>query len=315
MSHPASPDTIARRPTPRSQAIPKSWANLDWPSVFSAIIYPALGVLGVIAAVTLSVFVPGEALDWRHGLTALGVFVVSLVVCNVGIGLLHRVWQHKAGQLRLPAQIMTALNCVIAMQGTFKDWVNYHSQHHRLSDKPGDPHNPAEGMFWAWIGWLLWRDQNDLTRPLALWLRENPAIRVVDRHYTLMSALVHLIAPLVMYAVVWAAGGSLVFAFLLHATAVTARGVQFHATTLGVNVFGHLKTPAWLDWTLAILTGGEAIHDHHHDQPDSALHLPRKGLINRLVDYNGTALLILEKLKLASDLKIAPQFRGAGAEA
>ena len=47
------------------------------------------------------------------------------------------------------------------MQGEIKDWVNYHSQHHRLSDKPGDPHNPHESKAWAWIGWLIWREVPD----------------------------------------------------------------------------------------------------------------------------------------------------------
>ena len=38
------------------------------------------------------------------------------------------------------------------------------------------------------------------------------------------------------------------------------------------------------------------------------LHLPRKGLINRLVDYNGSMLLLLQKLRLARNFHIAPQF-------
>ncbi len=298
-------------PKPRSEAIEKSWANLDWPSVFAAIIYPSLGVLGIVGAVIAGLAFPSLHFAWWYLLAAFAVGVVSLVICNLGIGVLHRIWQHKAGELRPPAQILTALNCVIAMQGKLSDWVNYHSQHHRLSDKPGDPHNPHEGKFWAWIGWLLWRDENDLKRPMAMWLRENPAVGAHDRHYLLMSFIVHLVIPAAIYALVWALGGSLLLTFLLHASAVTARGVQFHATTLGVNVFGHLKTPAWLDWTLALLTGGEAIHDHHHEYPASALHLPRKGLINRVLDYNGTALLVLEKMKLATNLKIAPQFLSA----
>jgi stearoyl-CoA desaturase (delta-9 desaturase) len=130
----------------------------------------------------------------------------------------------------------------------------------------------------------------------------------MDKHYSLFTILVHLVAPALIYLAVWALGGSLLLTFILHASAVTARGVQFHATILGVNVFGHLKTPAWADWLLAMLTGGEAFHDHHHDEPSSALHLPRRGLVNRLVDYNGTALLVFEKLRWARDLKIAPQF-------
>jgi stearoyl-CoA desaturase (delta-9 desaturase) len=56
-----------------------------------------------------------------------------------------------------------------------------------------------------------------------------------------------------------------------------------------------------------VLTGGEAFHDHHHEDPASALHLPRRGVVNRLVDYNGTALLVFEKLRWARNLKIAPQ--------
>jgi stearoyl-CoA desaturase (delta-9 desaturase) len=298
-------------PLPRSQSIEKSWSNLDWSSVFAAIIYPSLGVLGVVAAVVLGLALPGLTFHWWYAVIALVVGAAVLAICNMGIGVLHRIWQHRAGELKWPAQAITVVNCVIAMQGQLKDWVNYHSQHHRLSDKPGDPHNPHESKFWAWIGWLLWRDQNDLQRPAAMWIRDNGFVKFVDRHYSWMSLAIHLILPAAAYALVIALGGSVLLTFLIHAAAVTARGVQFHATTLGVNVFGHLKTPAWLDWTLALLTGGEAIHDHHHEHPSSALHLPRKGLINRLVDYNGTALLVFEKLRWATDLKIAPQFATA----
>ena len=95
---------------------------------------------------------------------------------------------------------------------------------------------------------------------------------------------------------------------MLHSAAVIGRALQFHATTLGVNVFGHLKTPAWFTTVLALLTGGEAIHGHHHDFPISALHLPKNGFWNRIVDYNGTFLLLLSKLRLAKDLVVAPVF-------
>jgi len=300
-------------PQPRSLAIAKSWSTLNWASVFAAIIYPVLGVTALAAAILIGVFIDSAALHWWYAPAALFAGAASLVICNMGIGVLHRVWQHKAGELRWPAQIITAVNCLIAMQGRLKDWVNYHSQHHRLSDKPGDPHNPAEGKLWAWMGWLFWRDPDDLNRPLAMWLRDNKPLLIIDRHYSLMTLAVHLFAPALVYLAVWLAGGPLLLILMMHAAAVIARGIQFHATILGVNVFGHMKTPAWADWLLAILTGGEAFHDHHHAEPTSALHLPRKGLINRLVDYNGTVLLIFEKLRWARDLKIAPQFAAAPA--
>lgn len=298
----------ARTRTPRSEAIEKSWRNLDWPSVFAAVIYPALGVLGIVGAVALGLALGGVSIKWWFAGPAFASFAITLVLCNWGIGVLHRIWQHKAGELGRIANAFTALNCVVAMQGSLRDWVNYHSQHHRLSDKPGDPHNPHESKFWAWIGWLLWRDRDDLGRPLALWLRDNGTVQATDKHYYLLCISVHLALPAAMYALTWALGGSLLLAFLIHASAVTARGVQFHATTLGVNVLGHLPTPQWLDWFMALMTGGEAIHDHHHEYPASVLHLPRKGLINRIFDYNGSLLLLFSKLGWAKNLQVAPQF-------
>jgi len=194
------------------------------------------------------------------------------------------------------------------MQGNVKDWVNYHSQHHRFSDKPGDPHNPFESKRWAWVGWILFRDRKDMERPLAMWLKGQPVIVWMDRFYNEFSLVVHLVIPAIIYLIVWAAGGSLVLTALIHASVVTGRAIQFHATVYGINVLGHLKTPVWADHLIGLLTGGEAFHDHHHGEPISALHRPRKGVWNRIVDYNGTILLAMEKIGWVRNLRIAPQF-------
>ncbi len=292
----------------RSRAIPRTWATFDWPSMFSAVLYPALGVLVLTGALVIGLALESVRLHWWYGVLALGVGAVTLFVCNQGIGPLHRVWQHRAGELAAPAQVIVALNCIIAMQGRLTDWLNYHAQHHRLADRPGDPHNPSEGVLWAWVGWLLWRDRTDLERPTPRWFAKSPVLMFFDRNLMWLSLLVHLIAPLTVYVIVGLMGGSLVLTAILHASAVLARALQFHATTLGVNVFGHLDMPAWFTYALALLTGGEAFHAHHHDEPRSALHLPKNGLINRIFDYNGTMLLLMRRAGLARDLLIAPQF-------
>ncbi len=299
---------VANGPVARSAAIVRSWATIDWAGMFSAVIYPLLGVVGIIVAVVLGLALQGLTLHWWYAPIALATFVGAIVICNQGIGSLHRIWQHRAGELKLPAQILVAFNCIIAMQGKLKDWVNYHSLHHTMSDGPGDPHNPHESKFWAWIGWIIWRDERDLDRPTPLWLKSIPAAQFIDRFHISLSLLVHLLVPAAIYLIVALTGGSLIFTFLLHATVIAGRGVQFHATTLGVNVFGHLETPKWFTILLALLTGGEALHVHHHDFPKSALHLPKNGFWNRIVDYNGTFLLILSKLRLAKNLIVAPQF-------
>ncbi len=293
---------------PRSIAIPKSWKTIDIPSLFSAFIYPALGLVLLITMIVLGLALNALHLHWTYAIYGILACAGAIYLCNLGIGPLHRVIQHRAGELKWPAQLIALTSLIFAMQGTVKDWVNYHSQHHRFSDKPGDPHNPHESKAWAWVGWLLWRDKRDLQRPHPLWLKDNVLVRLMDRHYNLASLIVHLVLPAVIYLIVWATGGSLVLTAIIHAAVILGRAVQFHATTLGINVFGHLKTPVWFTHFLALLTGGEAFHDHHHDEPQSALHRPRKGLWNRIVDYNGTTLLVWEKLGWVKNLKVAPQF-------
>jgi stearoyl-CoA desaturase (delta-9 desaturase) len=292
----------------RSLTIPRNMKTFNWGSMFSAVIYPVLGVALLTTLILVGALVNSLELAWWYLPLGLAVVAISIFVCNLGIGPLHRIMQHKAGELRAPAQVLTMINLMIAMQGTVREWVNYHSQHHRFSDKPGDPHNPFESKFWAWIGWILWRDEKDCRRPMAMWLKQKPIIVWMDRFYHEISLVIHLVIPAIIYVSVWALGGSLLLTGILHGCVIIGRAIQFHATTYGINVLGHLKTPKWADYAMALLTGGEAFHDHHHDEPQSALHLPRKGFWNRFFDYNGTILLVFEKIGWVKNLKIAPRF-------
>ena len=294
--------------TPRSQAIEKSMKNFSWGTAFAAFIYPALGVIVLITMIVLGFVLKSVELKTYYISLALGVFALSILICNGGIGPLHRIMQHRAGRLSTTAQIITMINLMIAMQGSVREWVNYHSQHHRFADEPGDPHNPFESKTWAWVGWILFRDERDGRRPMALWLKDSPVIVWMDRFYNEISILIHFVLPAFIYLAVWLMGGSLILTGILHGSFVIGRSMQFHATNYGINVLGHLKTPKWADYAMALLTGGEAFHDHHHDEPQSALHLPRKGFWNRIFDYNGTLLLVYEKLGWLKDAKISPRF-------
>ena len=227
---------------PRSIAIPKNWDTFNIPSLFSAIVYPVLGLAVLITMIILGLVLESLSLHWWYLPIGLAVVAASVVVCNMGIGPLHRIIQHRAGELRAPGQVVTMINLIIAMQGEVKDWVNYHSQHHRFSDKPGDPHNPFESKRWAWVGWILFRDKGDMSRPMPIWLKNQPIIVWMDKLYNPLSLVIHLIVPAVIYGIVWLAGGSLVLTAILHACFVIGRAVQFHATTYGINVLGHLKT-------------------------------------------------------------------------
>jgi len=147
----------------------------------------------------------------------------SILICNCGIGPLHRIMQHRAGTLSKAGQIVTMINLIIAMQGTVREWVNYHSQHHRFADEAGDPHNPFESKLWAWVGWILFRDEKDCERPMALWLKNSPIIVTMDKYYLEISCLIHFALPAIIYLIVWASGGSLVVTALLHSAFIILR--------------------------------------------------------------------------------------------
>jgi stearoyl-CoA desaturase (Delta-9 desaturase) len=128
----------------RSMSIIRTWGTLNWASVFSVILYPVLGVALLVTMVVLGLALEGLTLHWWYAPLGLAVMAATIFLCNMGIGPLHRIWQHRAGEIKWPAQVIFMFNCILAMQGSLKDWVNYHSQHHRFADNPGDPHNPFE---------------------------------------------------------------------------------------------------------------------------------------------------------------------------
>jgi len=186
----------------RSAAIPKTYKNFSWGTAFAAFIYPALGLAVVITMIVLALLFKDIKLHGYYLPLAIGVAILSILICNGGIGPLHRIMQHRAGRLNTPAQVITMINLMIAMQGSVREWVNYHSQHHRFADQPGDPHNPFESKAWAWVGWILFRDEKDGARPMALWLRQSPVIVWMDRFYNQISIVIHFVIPALIYAAV-----------------------------------------------------------------------------------------------------------------
>ena len=108
----------------RSLAIPKSWKTIDMPSLFSAFIYPALGIALLTTMVVLGFALTQIELKLWYLPLSLGVIAFTIFICNAGIGPLHRLMQHRAGEMRWPAQVLTMVNLMIAMQGNVKDWVN-----------------------------------------------------------------------------------------------------------------------------------------------------------------------------------------------
>ncbi len=194
-------------------------------------------------------------------------------------------------------------------------WVADHRKHHTFADEDGDPHSPhlhegegwrgvLKGMWHAHTGWLFDREERASARRYARDLREDPAMRFVDRYFplwVLLGLAIPFAAGLALSGGELAAGltamlwGGLVRIFVLH-----------HATW-SVNSICHIygKRPFALDdesrnnWAVAFVSLGEGWHHNHHAFPTSAQH----GLGRIQLDPSYALIRVMERLGLARNVK------------
>ncbi len=76
----------------------------------------------------------------------------------VGLGIsmgYHRLHTHRSYRLPQWLEYFLAICGTLSLEGGPIFWVATHRIHHQYSDKPGDPHSPRDGAWWAHIGWIL----------------------------------------------------------------------------------------------------------------------------------------------------------------
>ena len=69
---------------------------------------------------------------------------------SLGIGMgYHRLLTHRGYKTSRWVEYFLTVCGTLALQGGPIAWVATHRTHHQNSDKPGDPHSPRDGGFWA----------------------------------------------------------------------------------------------------------------------------------------------------------------------
>jgi stearoyl-CoA desaturase (delta-9 desaturase) len=184
-------------------------------------------------------------------------------------------------------------------------WVATHRIHHRHTDKPGDPHSPRDGKWWAHMGWITsGKAMHQSTEELAPFARD----LVSDRFHVWISKW-HWVPLTVSGFLILA-----VFGWQVTLWAVFLRvTLGLHFTWL-VNSATHLWGSQRFDtgddsrnsFWVAILTFGEGWHNNHH----AHMHSARHGLRWWEIDMNWYGILALRALGLARDIKL-PRIRAA----
>jgi len=231
---------------------------------------------------------------------ALAIFL-HYVAVGVGISMgYHRLHTHRSYKLPVALEYFLAVCGTLSLEGGPIFWVATHRVHHQFSDRPGDPHSPREGAWWAHIVWLLTGEtKHNNTRLMAKYAPD----LAKDRFYTLLNNY-HWVPSVILGVILFAIGG---WSFFLWGT--FARIVfGLHATWL-VNSATHMwgsrrfntRDDSRNNWWVALLTFGEGWHNNHHAHPTSARH----GLAWYELDVSWIQITLLKYLGIAKAIRVA----------
>ncbi len=191
---------------------------------------------------------------------------------------LHRGLSHKALELRPAARFGFRVVIWLLTGVKPREWVAVHRKHHAYTDVEGDPHSPVL------LGWVrveltnaaLYRKVARDPEQVARYAKDLPRDRwdraLFDHGWLGLAVgitfLILLVGPVVGVT------ASLVHAasYLLMNAAVNSIGHTF-----GRRPYGNSATNLqWLAW----LTGGEGLHNNHHEAPTSARFAHRRGEVD-----------------------------------
>jgi stearoyl-CoA desaturase (delta-9 desaturase) len=246
------------------------------------------------------------AIDGPFPWIPLALTVVFMIVVGHGVTVgFHRLLAHRSFEAARPLKIALAVLGSLAFQGSLLAWVAEHRRHHRLTDRPGDPHSPAwssageptggaPGLWHAHVGWCFTHRATSRAQYVPDLLADRDLV-VIDRLFVPLCVATLAIPFALGYAIAGTAAGAM-------SALLWAGFVRVGATnnfTWSVNSICHrygrrsfpthdLSTNvAWL----APFTMGESWHNNHHAFPRSARH----GIDRRQFDTSATLIRWFER--------------------
>jgi fatty-acid desaturase len=306
----ATPPTEDTAPRQTAASLPRQSALAPEPEDGSETLNrPVSSRLNAVFTVSLVVFhVLAVAALFMFHWSSLAVFAILWILGqNVGIAIgYHRLLTHRGYQVPRWLEYFIAICGTMAFQGGPIYWVAVHRLHHQHTDRPGDPHSPRDGAWWAHMGWILHgslHNQSPVLKRYAPDLIAQPFYRWLSAWHWVPVTLVGV--GLLFGGAAWGGWGLhgwmlgiswVLWGVFLRATA------GLHVTWL-VNSATHMwgrrryetKDDSTNNWWVALLTGGEGWHNNHHAHPVSARH----GLAWWEFDPNYYAIWLLEKVGLA----------------
>jgi stearoyl-CoA desaturase (delta-9 desaturase) len=206
----------------------------------------------------------------------LGSLMLSLVVAIILIQVavfgttiyLHRTATHRALTLHPAVAWLFRFSLWLTTGLSTKEWVAVHRKHHAFTDEEGDPHSPHLVGFWSvQLGnvflYLKEAKNTEIVEKYARDIQED----WFERHLFQYGWLGLLIGTTSLCALIGIGPGLL--AAGIHATMyvfVLSSSINGLCHAVGYRNFDNTATNLRF---LALLTGGEGLHNNHHGFPRS----------------------------------------------
>ena len=195
---------------------------------------------------------------------------ITVVILQVSVFLttiyLHRAMCHRGLELNPVVANLMHLQLSLFTGIVPREWVAVHRKHHHFSDKEGDPHSPYLMGVWNVLfgNYFMYRKE---TKNAPTIRKYTPDYRpdLVDRipgiRYGVFGGLI-----IFMLMFGWAWG---VAAWVFHMVAYVLLNASINSLGhwFGYRNYENLATNLQL---LAFLTGGEGLHNNHHEYPSAA---------------------------------------------
>jgi stearoyl-CoA desaturase (Delta-9 desaturase) len=221
--------------------------------------------------------------------------VVTLIVVQVSVLCttiyLHRTLTHRGLEVHPALAFCMHLWLMIFTGITPRQWVAVHRKHHQFSDKEGDPHSPyIYGMWTVLFGNVYYYRKTAADE--AVLKKYTPdyrgtAIDVIPAQgFGVLAGWAIFVA---MFGWAWGSG-----AFWFQAAAYIFLNASINSIChmVGYRNFDNLATN--VQW-IALLTGGEGLHNNHHEYPAS----PRFSMRGLEFDPAWPAIRAMQALRLA----------------
>lgn len=239
----------------------KKQRTINWPNAFYFSLVPLMCI-----GTTYHWFKSG-AFNWST--IILAVVLMTIIELSITAGY-HRLFAHRTYNAAWPVRLFFLIFGAAGLQGAAIQWALDHRDHHNyVDDNDRDPYSINKGFFWAHMGWLYFK-QNEQLKEMekAGDLTDDPLVVAQYHCWVPLGFFVGYILPGII-ALSWGDffGGIFIAGFL--------RSLVNHHATFLINSLTHCvgkqtysdSHSARDNWFTAFLTFGEGYHNYHHEFP------------------------------------------------